>query len=66
MDPCPEFQGIAICAPCTGIVPCTGVDCQKMGFPPDGKAVDEKVLLTNVPFQTNSVEPTDILCTGVP
>jgi hypothetical protein len=58
MDPCPEFQGPAMCAPCAGIVPCTGVDCPKMEFPPDGKAADESVLLPTVPFQENRVEPT--------
>ena len=66
MDPCPEFQGPAICAPGAGIVPCAGVDCPKMGVPLDGKVVDAKVLLPNVPFQTNGVEPTGILCVGVP
>ena len=65
-DPCPEFQGPTICAPDTRIVPCTGVDCPKMGVPPDGKVVDAKVLLPNVPFQTNGDEPTGIVCTGVP
>jgi hypothetical protein len=29
-----------------------------MGVPPDGRAVDAKVLLPNVPFQTNGDEPT--------
>jgi hypothetical protein len=66
MDPCPEFQGPAICAPSAGIVPCVGVDCPKMGVPPDGKAVDAKVLLPNILFQTNGDEPTDIVCTAVP
>jgi hypothetical protein len=66
MDPCPKFQGPAICAPGTGIVPYAGVDCPKMGVPPDGKAVDVKVLLPNVSFQTNSDEPTGIVCAGVP
>jgi hypothetical protein len=66
MDPCPKFQGPAMCAPCTGIVPCAGVDCPKMGFPPDGDAADEKVLLPNVSFQENGVEPTVILFTGGP
>ena len=66
MDPCPEFQGPAICAPCTGIVPCAGVDCPKMGLPPDGKATNEKVLLPNVSFQENDVEPTGIQCEGGP
>jgi hypothetical protein len=66
MDPCPEFQGPAICAPDVGIVPCARVDCPKMGVPLDGKAVDAKVLLPNVSFQTNGDEPTSILCTGVP
>jgi hypothetical protein len=60
MDPCPEFQGPAMCAPCAG------VDCPKMGLPPDGKETDEKVLLPNVPFQENGVEPIDILCKGGP
>jgi hypothetical protein len=66
MDPCPEFQGPAICAPDAGIVPCAGVDCPKIGVPPDGKVVDVKVLLPNVLFQTNGDKPTDILCAGVP
>jgi hypothetical protein len=66
MDPCPEFQGPAMCGPSVGIVPCTGVDCPKMGLPPDGKEEDEKVLLPNVPFQTNGDEPNSILCAGVP
>ena len=65
-NPCPEFQGSAICAPSTGIVPCTRVDYPIMGLPPDRKVVDEKVLLPNVPFETNGVEPTGILCAGVP
>jgi hypothetical protein len=55
MDPCPKFQGLAICAPGTGIVPCAGVDYPKMG-----------VLLPNVSFQTNGDEPTGIVCAGVP
>jgi hypothetical protein len=58
-DPCPEFQGPGICAPNAEIVPCSRVDCPKMGVPPDGKAVDAKVLLPNVSFQTNGDEPTD-------
>jgi hypothetical protein len=66
MDPCPEFQAPAMCAPCVGIVPCAGVDCPKMGVPPDGKEVYEKVLLPNVPFQTNGDKPTGIVCAGVP
>jgi hypothetical protein len=66
MDPCPEFQGPTMCAPCAGIVPCVGVDCPKMGFPPDVKVVDEKVLLPKVLFQENGVEPTNILCEGSP
>jgi hypothetical protein len=66
MDPCPEFQGPGICAPGTGTVPCARVDCPKMGVPPDGKVVDVKVLLPNVPFQTNGDEPTGRVCAGVP
>jgi hypothetical protein len=66
MDPCPEFQGLGMCAPCAGIVPCTGVDCPKMGLPPDENAADESVLLLNISFQENYVEPTGILCAGVP
>jgi hypothetical protein len=66
MDPCPKFQGPAICSPGAGIVPCAGVDCPKMGVRPDGKAEDAKVLLPNVPFQTNGDEPTGILCASVP
>jgi hypothetical protein len=66
MDPCPEFQGLGICAPDARIVPCAGVDCPKMGVPPDGKAVDAKVLLPNIPFQTNADKPTDRVCAGVP
>jgi hypothetical protein len=66
MDPCLEFQGPAMCTPCAGIVPRAGVDCPKMGLPLDGKVTDEKVLLPNVSFQENSVEPTGILCAGVP
>jgi hypothetical protein len=65
MNPCPEFQGPVICALGAGIVPCSRVDCPKMGMPPDGKAVDVKVLLPNVPFQTNSDELTHIVCIGV-
>jgi hypothetical protein len=66
MDPCPEFQGPGICALDAGIVPYAGVDCPKMGVPPDGKAVDAKVVLPNVTFQTNGDKPTGIVCTGVP
>jgi hypothetical protein len=65
-DPCPEFQGPAVCAPDAGIVPYVGVDCPKMGVPPDGKAVDEKVLLPNFQFQTNGDEPIGIVCACVP
>jgi hypothetical protein len=53
-----------MCAPCTGIVPCAGVDCPKLGLPPEGKVADEKVFLPNVSFQENGVEPTNILCIG--
>ena len=66
MDPCPEFQGPGICAPGAGIVPCAGVDCPNMVVTPDGKAMDAKVLLPNVPFQTNGDKPTSIVCAGVP
>jgi hypothetical protein len=66
MAPCPEFQGPGICAPGAGIVPCTRVDCPKMGVPPYGKALDAKVLLPNITFQTNGDEPTSIVCVGVP
>jgi hypothetical protein len=66
MDPCPKFQGTGNFSPYAGIVPCLGVDCPKMGLPPTEKAIDEKVLLPNVPFQENSVEPTSILCEGGP
>jgi hypothetical protein len=66
MDPCPEFQGLGICALGAGIVPCTGVDYPKMGVPPDGKEVDVKVLLPNVSFQKNGDEPTSRVCAGVP
>jgi hypothetical protein len=66
MDPCPEFQGPGFFSPSAGIVPCAGVDCPKMGAPPDGKAMDAKLLLPNVPFQTNGDEPTDKVCVGVP
>jgi hypothetical protein len=48
------------------IVPCVGVDYPKMGVPPDRKAVDAKVLLPNVLFQTNGYEPTGIVCASVP
>jgi hypothetical protein len=65
-DPFPEFQGPSMCAPCAGIVPCTGVDCPKMGLPLVGKAADENVLLPNVSFQENGIKPTDILCEGGP
>jgi hypothetical protein len=65
-NPCPEFQGPARFAPCAGIVPCIGVDCPKMGLPPVGKEADEKVLLPNVSFKENGVEPTGILCEGGP
>jgi hypothetical protein len=47
-----------MCPSDAGIVPCAGVDCPNMGVPPYGKAVDAKVLLPNVPFQTNGDEPT--------
>jgi hypothetical protein len=66
MDPCPEFQGPSICAPSAGIVPCAGVDCPKMAVPPDGKAVDAKVLLPNVLLQTNGDEPTGRVYVDVP
>jgi hypothetical protein len=66
MDPCPHFQGPGICAPGAGIVPSTRVDCPKMGVPPDGRAVDAKVLLPNVPFQTNGDEPIDRVCAVIP
>jgi hypothetical protein len=66
MDPCPELQGPAMCAPCAGIVPCTGVDCPKMGLPPVEKEANENVLLPNILFQENGVEPTGILCEGGP
>jgi hypothetical protein len=65
-DPCPKFQGLARFSPCAGIIPYLGVDCPKMGLPPAGKEAEEKVLLPNVPFQENGVEPTDILCEGGP
>jgi hypothetical protein len=48
--PCPEFQGPARFSPYAGIVPCTGLDCPKMGLPPVEKEVDEKVLLPNISF----------------
>jgi hypothetical protein len=62
-DPCPEFQGpaaeeVPMFSPYVGIVPCIGVDFPKMGLPPVRKAVDEKVLLPNVPCKENGVEPT--------
>jgi hypothetical protein len=66
MDTCPEFHGPARFAPCAGIVPCTGVDCPKMGLPQVGKATDEKVFLPNVMFKENGVEPIGILCKGGP
>jgi hypothetical protein len=66
IEVCPGFQGPGICAPGAGIVPCAGVDYPKMGVPLDGKAVDAKVVLPNVPFQTNGDEPIDIVCAGVP
>jgi hypothetical protein len=50
-----------MCAPCVGIVPYAGVDCPKMGLPPVRKEADEKVLLPNIMFQENGVEPTGIL-----
>jgi hypothetical protein len=50
MDPFPEFQGPTRFSPCAGIVPCTVVDFPKMGLPPVGKVVDEKVLLPKVSF----------------
>jgi hypothetical protein len=65
-DPFPEFQGPVMCAPCAGIVPYAEVDCPKMGLPPVGKVAGEKVLLPNVLFQENDVEPTGILCEGGP
>jgi hypothetical protein len=65
-NPCLEFQGPAMCAPYAEIVPCTRVDCPKMGLPPVGKEADENVLLPNVLFQENGVEPTSILCEGGP
>ena len=51
MDPYLEFQGPARFSPCARIVPCIGVDCPKMGFPPVRKVVDEKMLLPNVSFK---------------
>jgi len=66
MDPFPELHGPARFAPCVGIVPCTGVDCPKMGLPLVRKAVDEKMLLPNVSFKENGVKPTSILCEGGP
>ena len=65
-DPCAEFQGPGICAPNAGIVPCAGVDCPKMGVPPDGKAADVNVLLPTVPFQKNGDDPTGWVCAGSP
>jgi hypothetical protein len=66
LDPCPAFQGPGICAPSTGIVPCVGLDCPKMGVPPDGKALGVSVLLPNPPFQTNGDEPTGKVCVVCP
>jgi hypothetical protein len=66
MDPCPEFQGPFRFSPCAGTIPSIGVDCPKMGLPPVRKVADEKVLLQNVPFKENGVEPTEILCEGGP
>jgi hypothetical protein len=70
-DPYPEFQGPAAeevprFAPCAGIVPCIGVVCPKLGFPPVGKEVDEKALLPNIPTKENGVKPTGILCESGP
>jgi hypothetical protein len=65
-DPCPEFQGPSKFTPCAGIVPCPGVDCPKMGLPTVGKVADKKVLLPNISFQENGVQPTSILCEGGP
>jgi hypothetical protein len=70
-DPCLEFQGPTIeevprFAPYAGIVPCIGVVCPKLGFPPIEKAVDEKALFPNVPIKENGVEPTGILREGGP
>jgi hypothetical protein len=65
-DPCPEFQGPGICAPSAGIVPCAGVDCPKIGVPPDGKAADvtcyyqtsrSKQTATNLPVEFAQVVP---------
>jgi hypothetical protein len=66
LDPCPEFQGPGICAPNTGIVPCAGLDCPKIGVPPDGKALSVRVLLPTAPFQENDDEPTDKVYAGCP
>jgi hypothetical protein len=66
MNPFPEFQGPTGFAPCAGIVPYIVVDCPKMGLPPVRKVADEKLLLPNIPFKENGVEPTDILCEGGP
>jgi hypothetical protein len=54
MDPCPEFQGLDVeevprFSPYAGIVPCIGIDCPKLGFPPAGKAAEEKALLPKIP-----------------
>jgi hypothetical protein len=71
MDPCQEFQGLDVeevpgCDPCVGIIPCIGIGCSKLGFPPVGKVADEKALLANAPNKKNGVEPTNILCKGGP
>jgi hypothetical protein len=54
------------CASCAGIVPYIGIGCMKPGLPQVGKETDEKALLPNAPNKENGVEPTDILCEGVP
>jgi hypothetical protein len=66
LDPRPEFQGPGMFAPSVGIVPCAGLDCPKIGVPPDGKALGVRVLLPTAPFQENGDGPTDKVCAGCP
>jgi hypothetical protein len=49
-DPCAEFQGPGICAPSAGIVPCVGVDCPKIGVPPDRESSRCENVITNRPI----------------
>jgi hypothetical protein len=60
MDSGQEFQGpdaeeVPRFSPYEIIVPCIGIDCPKLGFPPVGKAADEKAWLPNILVKENGV-----------